>query len=54
MPVISKHESHKDVQSQINDLQHVRRTPEPDKVVLKNQNIQNEEKKTEIEILIDD
>lgn len=53
MPVNNNHESQKDIIMQDNFIQRIS-MKEGEKVILKNSSLQNEEKKTEIEILIDD
>jgi hypothetical protein len=53
MPVSNNHESQKDIITQDNYTQRMS-MQEGEKVTLKNSSLQNEEKKTEIEILIDD
>ena len=56
MPVSNKHESQKDIVKQENAIQRLslNKLGEGEKVILKNTYLQNEEKKNEIEILIDD
>lgn len=53
MPVSNNYESQKDIIMQDNCIQRMS-MKEGEKVILKNSSLQNEEKKTEIEILIDD